>query len=108
VGNVRMRTGRKASWQKSNDMDKLSALRAFVKVAGGEKCLDIRVRSKAALAYDNRREAMQGFKFRIRQRLSITQRGDDSGIHLDHPRSAAMTAGSILIIRASAEWPAIQ
>jgi hypothetical protein len=51
---------------------------------------------------------MQGFKFRIRQRLSITQRGDDSGIHLDHPRSAAMTAGSILIIRASAEWPAIQ
>jgi hypothetical protein len=98
VGNVRMRTGRKASWQKSNDMDKLSALRAFVKVAGGEKCLDIRVRSKAAFAYDNRRKAMQGFKFRIRQRLSITQRGDDSGIHLDHPGKCRMAGHTVMAI----------
>jgi hypothetical protein len=38
--------------------------------ASGEKCLDVCVRSKASFAHDDRREAMQGFKLRIRQRAA--------------------------------------
>src|SRR5260370_39491961 len=66
------------------------------RISGGEKRVDIGVRREPAFANDDRRETVQRFKLRVRQRLAFAQRRDYAGVHLDHLRESSM-AGPALV-----------